>query len=147
ARPQFPTLGPAALLDQRAVMLDDLARGFDALGVDRAFGLGEWGGADPLGLVDRLKRVQIRHCGLGRGLIHRNRVGLGRISVRHFIALLPAPREGENQTAKPDTVRFHPFRSLATPSVKLRSFRQYNREQQGEFPWPTTTAPTMTARP
>src|SRR5205809_401652 len=43
ARPKLAGRGPAALLDQRTVMLDDLACGLDTLGVDRPLRLGQAG--------------------------------------------------------------------------------------------------------
>ena len=79
--PELPRLGPAALLDQRAIMLDDLARRFGALRVDRALGLVQRRAVVGQAALARVRRFGWRHrvAGVGCGCVGRGSFELGRL--------------------------------------------------------------------
>ena len=131
-----------SLLDQRTVMLDDLARRLDALGVDRPSGLGQRRSVDPEApfVVPGGGRVASFLTAARRSA--RCREDRSRSVVVCCLLRLrwAAASQPDQQMPKLNIGLSSTYPLAGTAPAAVRSFRQHNRAKQGEFPWPTTMA-------
>ena len=131
--PKLRRFGETTLFDQRSVMLNDLPRRFDALGVDRSLGLVR------LGLGTRWASF-VAESGAAGALFITTVGALGTAATGSFVVCcLCVWRVGPQQlnaiSIIPTEYRLSSTCLLiGTAPATVRSFRQHNRGIQGEFP-------------